>query len=61
MQNFCYINGKILQGKEAVIGINDLALQRGCGVFDYLRTYNGKLFHFNGHIARLKIRHPYFG
>lgn len=54
MKDFCYINGKIYSADEAAIGVSDYALQRGYAVFDFVRTYNGKLFHFNDHIQRLK-------
>ena len=54
MNNFCYVNGEIRPANEGVIGITDLALQRGYGVFDYGRTYNGKLFHFDNNIERLR-------
>jgi branched-chain amino acid aminotransferase len=54
MKSSCYINGKIYAINEAAIGVSDLALQRGYAVFDFARTYNGKLFHFNDHIQRLK-------
>lgn len=53
MKNFCYVNGEIKSTSEGVIGISDLALQRGYGVFDFARTHNGKLFHFEDHIERL--------
>jgi branched-subunit amino acid aminotransferase/4-amino-4-deoxychorismate lyase len=54
MKHYCYVNGEIKSTSDAVIGVSDLALQRGYGVFDFARTYNGKLFHFNDHIDRLK-------
>jgi branched-chain amino acid aminotransferase len=54
MKTFCYVNGKIQSTIDAVIGVSDFALQRGYGVFDFARTYNGKLFHFNDHIERLR-------
>ena len=54
MNNYCYVNGEIKPANEGVIGITDLALQRGYGVFDYGRTYNGKLFHFDDNLERLR-------
>jgi len=54
MSNYCYVNGEIKPADEGGIGITDLALQRGYGVFDYGRTYNGKLFHFDDNIQRLR-------
>jgi branched-subunit amino acid aminotransferase/4-amino-4-deoxychorismate lyase len=55
---FCAINGKILSMKEASIGISDLGLQRGYGIFDYIRMYNGKLFHPEDYLRR--FRHSAF-
>lgn len=55
MSSFCYVNGEILATSKGVIGISDLALQRGYGVFDFARTYNRKLFHFDDHIQRLRL------
>ena len=52
MNNLCYVNGEIKSTNEGAIGITYLALQRGYGVFDFGRTYNGKLFHFNDNIER---------
>ena len=54
MTNLCSINGLIQPADEGVVGISDLALQRGYGVFDFGRTYRGKLFHFNENIRRLR-------
>jgi len=54
MKNLCYLNGEIKSINDGVIGISDLALQRGYGVFDFGRTYNGKLFHFDDNIERLR-------
>lgn len=55
MNTFCYVNGDILSTSKGVIGVSDLALQRGYGVFDFARTYNRKLFHINDHIQRLQL------
>ena len=35
MSTLCYVNGEILSMSDGVIGVSDLALQRGYGVFDF--------------------------
>jgi branched-chain amino acid aminotransferase len=54
MDSLCFINGKIVRKSGARIGVDDLGLQRGYAVFDYARTYNGKLFHFLDYLERLR-------
>jgi len=54
MNSLCFINGKIVRKSHARIGIDDLGLQRGYAVFDYARTYNGRLFHFPDYLERLR-------
>ncbi len=49
-----YTNGQFVPSEEAVIPATDLAVLRGFGVFDYLRTYNGKPFRLNANVARLR-------
>lgn len=51
---FCYVNGKIVPSKEAVISIYDLGLLRGYAAFDFLRTYNGKPFRLDDHLNRFR-------
>ena len=46
------INGRIVPEKDARISVEDLAVIRGYGVFDYLRTYNRIPFRMNWHIDR---------
>ncbi|MBN1581560.1 MAG: aminotransferase class IV [Anaerolineae bacterium] len=53
MNALCYVNGHIQPVSEGGIDVTDLGLQRGYGVFDYVPTCNGKLFHFADHLARL--------
>lgn len=53
MKPLCYVNGKIQPADEGAIGVSDLGLQRGYGVFDYVPSCNGKLFHLADHLARL--------
>lgn len=54
MTNTHYIDGQFVFDSEAQIPATDLAVLRGYGVFDYLRTYGGKPFHLEGHLARLQ-------
>ena len=54
MNSLCFLNGEIVPKSRALIGIDDLGLQRGYAVFDYVRTCNGKLFHIHDHLERLR-------
>lgn len=49
----CYVNGDFVDAADAAIPVSDLALLRGYGVFDFLRTYGGKPFHLGAHLRRL--------
>ena len=49
-----YVDGRFVPSEEATIPINDLALLRGFGIFDFLKTYNGKPFLLKEHIERLQ-------
>ncbi len=52
MQTY-YVDGKFVSAAEAVIPVDDLAIMRGFGVFDLLRTRNGKPLFLKEHILRL--------
>lgn len=52
MKKYFYLNGKILPLAKPSIQFNDLGLLRGYGVFDFMRTYNGKIFHWQDHWRR---------
>lgn len=54
MLDFCFLNGKIISLNKAAIGLNDLGVLRGYGVFEALKTVNGKIFLFDEHFGRLK-------
>ena len=49
-----YIDGEFVPDNEAVVSVKDIAVLRGVGVFDFLRTYNRRPFHLEEHITRLE-------
>jgi branched-chain amino acid aminotransferase len=56
-----YIDGKFVSSDQAVIPVNDLAILRGYGVFDFLRTYNGRPLFLEEHIERLEQSAKHIG
>lgn len=52
-KRMAYINGLLVDAENASIGIEDLALNRGYGIFDFFRVKNGILVHPEAHIHRL--------
>ena len=49
-----YINGEFVEAEGASVPARDLAILRGFGVFDYLRTYGGVPFQLGAHLRRLQ-------
>lgn len=49
-----YVDGAFVAQEAAVLPVGDLAILRGYGVFDFLRTYGGRPFHLDAHIRRLR-------
>lgn len=45
--------GKIFPKAKAKISVDDVGLQRGFGVFETLRTYDGEVFQLDNHLQRL--------
>lgn len=52
--NIFYIDGEYIEDRTATLPVSDLAVVRGYGVFDFLRTYSGKPFHLDQHLERLR-------
>lgn len=50
---FHYVDGSFIEAESASLPVNDLAVLRGFGVFDFLRTYGGVPFKLDQHIERL--------
>lgn len=51
--NIYYVDGEFVPADRAMIPVDDLALVRGIGVFDLLRTYHGKPCFLKEHVDRL--------
>jgi D-amino acid aminotransferase len=54
MNKYCYWNGKLVYLDEVKISPYDLGFVRGYGIFDAMRTANGKLFCFSQHWKKIK-------
>jgi branched-chain amino acid aminotransferase len=54
MSGIYYIDGQFVRADHAHLPANDLAVLRGYGVFDFMRTYGGKPFHLDEHLERLR-------
>ncbi|MCX6712889.1 MAG: aminotransferase class IV [Candidatus Vogelbacteria bacterium] len=52
MKKYFSLNGKVQEINKPAVQVNDIGLLRGYGVFDFLRTYNGKIFHWDEHFKR---------
>jgi len=48
-----YINNKLVDKKDAKISVFDHGLLYGDGVFEGIRTYNGRVFRLDEHLVRL--------
>jgi branched-chain amino acid aminotransferase len=49
-----YVDGEYVPADRAVIPVHDLAVLRGLGAFELLRTYNGHPFALAEHLTRLQ-------
>ncbi len=52
---WAYINNNFIAADNASISINDLALQRGYGVFDFFKTINYSPIFLDDHLNRLYL------
>jgi len=54
MPEIAFLNGEYLPIDEARVSINDRGYQFGDGVYEVIRSYNGRLWALERHLARLK-------
>jgi branched-chain amino acid aminotransferase len=50
---YCIINGSLQPRGTAAIGLDDMALNRGYGVFDFFKVMQGIPMHLDAHLQRL--------
>jgi branched-chain amino acid aminotransferase len=49
-----YVNGRYTPAQDAMISATDLAVMRGYGIFESLRTYGSRPFRLDEHLERLE-------
>jgi branched-chain amino acid aminotransferase group I len=54
MKQIVYLNGKLIPITEASIPVTDYGFLFGYGLFETMRSYNGRVFRLEGHLDRLK-------
>jgi len=50
-----WIDGSIVDGKDAKLSVTDHGFLYGDGIFEGMRAYNGRLFRLDDHMRRLQI------
>jgi len=61
MEKYCFYKGEITKLSKTLIGVNDIGLMRGYGVFEVLRTYNREPFFYKKHLDRLRSSALFMG
>ncbi len=54
MPDIAWVNGRFVSLTEAVVSIEDRGFQFGDGVYEVVRTYKGRPFELEAHLARLE-------
>ncbi len=54
MGNIWYVDGEYVESGAAQLPVDDLAVLRGYGIFDFTRTYGGHPFRLDDHLQRLR-------
>jgi len=53
LPELAYVNGKVTPVEEATVGVEDRGFQFADGIYEVVRSYNGKLIDLDRHMARL--------
>lgn len=53
-EQYCYLNGEILPVSKATVGVYDIGLLRGFGIYEAMATANRKPFMFADHMERFR-------
>jgi len=53
MSEFVFLNDNLADADEAQISVHDTGLLHGVGLFETMRSYNGKVFRLDDHLDRL--------
>lgn len=54
MNKQCYLNGEFVPLEEAKVGVYDMGLLRGFGIYEALTTFHRKPFRFDDHMERFR-------
>lgn len=49
---FCFVNDRLMQQEDAALGIRDLSILRGYGIFDFFRLNNNVPLFLDDHLER---------
>lgn len=52
MEQYCFLNGQTLPVSEAKVGVKDIGLLRGYGLYEGIPVFRGRPFRFADHWAR---------
>ena len=55
VEPLAYLNGQLVRASQATISLIDTGFVQGAAVAEQLRSFRGKLFHVEEHLARLEI------
>ncbi|MBI2409502.1 aminotransferase class IV [Candidatus Kaiserbacteria bacterium] len=53
-EQLCWLNGNVVPLKEAKIGVLDLGVLRGFGIYEGITAFRGEPFHFDAHWERFE-------